>query len=105
MSEDLRVMACQYLDGTNIASPGARAYLIAGGNNGDGGERRLFYVRSRSGRWIEKWEAISKLHNFRMKTIPPEHPLHEQLRSRAAAQAVVGQKFLLGESEDDNRPT
>jgi len=31
-------------------------------------------VRSRGGRWIEKWESIRLLKNFRVKTLPPGHP-------------------------------
>jgi len=31
-------------------------------------------LRSRGGRWVEKWEATRRLENFRLKTIPPEHP-------------------------------
>jgi hypothetical protein len=36
-------------------------------------------VRSRGGRWIEKWEAMRRLENFRVKTIPPDHPLYDRM--------------------------
>jgi hypothetical protein len=40
-------------------------------------------VRSRSGRWIAKWETIRRLKDFRVKTIPVEHPLYSDERVTA----------------------
>lgn len=37
-------------------------------------------LRSRGGRWIEKWQDIRTLENFRVKTIPFGHPLYSETR-------------------------
>jgi hypothetical protein len=72
-SADQQVIACNYADPTKVASAGALAYVIPqfGGNLP---ERVRLLVRSRGGRWVEKWEAMWRLDNFRLKTLPPEHP-------------------------------
>lgn len=75
MDMDRTVIQCNYTDGTNVASSGARAYVI-GDDNGGGYERWRLLVRSRSGRWVEKWENAKRLNDFRLKTLPPEHPLY-----------------------------
>lgn len=76
---DKRVVACNYRESTSIFSKGALAYLIWG-NPGNGRDRILIFGRSRSGRWISKHESIKRLHNFRMKTVPSEHPLYSDER-------------------------
>jgi hypothetical protein len=48
-------------------------------NRGWGGERVRLLARSRSGRWIEKWETRKRLGNFRWKTIPAEHPFYGRI--------------------------
>lgn len=70
---DRCVIACNYGESTKIAAKGARAYVVPqlGGNLP---ERVLVLVRSRGGRWVEKWEATKRLADFRLKTLPPEHP-------------------------------
>ena len=72
---DRRVVQCNYREATNIAAEGARCYLVRP-NPGGGDDRIVILARSRSGRWIEKWEDIRRLRDFRVKTLPPEHPLH-----------------------------
>ena len=74
---DLHVIACNYAEGTNIARKGALAYVQLL-NPGGGNDRLHLLVRSRGGRWVEKWEAMHRLTNFRLKTIPPEHPLYDR---------------------------
>jgi len=91
---DRVVISCNYREGTNVASPGARAYLV-GGINGDGGERRIFLVRSRSGRWVRKWEPVSRMTNFRRKTIPAEHPLYDRLSDGAFMSEWTGEHLIL----------
>jgi hypothetical protein len=75
---DLHRIACNYRVGRNTASEGSLAYVILP-NRGGGSDRIEILSRSRSGRWIRKYEAIWRLTNFRVKTIPPEHPLYERL--------------------------
>lgn len=76
---DRRVVVCNYAAATNIASAGAKAYVIPqlGGNLP---ERVRVLVQFRGGRWVEKWENMRRLDNFRLKTIPPEHPKYTDER-------------------------
>lgn len=72
---DRKVIQCNYTEGTNIAAQGARAYVVLP-NPGGGHDRIQVLVRSRGGRWVQKYEAISRLAHFRVKTMPLEHPLY-----------------------------
>ena len=76
--EDHRAIACNYAEPVGVAAEGALCY-VRWPNPGGGNDRMQLLVRSRGGRWIEKWEAISRLQNFRLKTIPPDHPLYDRL--------------------------
>lgn len=75
VAEDRRVVQCNYTEAVSEARAGARAYLV-NPNLGNGADRIEILVRSRGGRWIEKWEDIRRLGDFRVKTLPPEHPLY-----------------------------
>lgn len=75
MPEDRQVVQCNYAEATGIAANGARAY-VAQLNPGNANDRIVVLVRSRSGRWVEKWENRARLTDFRVKTLPPEHPLY-----------------------------
>jgi hypothetical protein len=75
VSEDKRVVAGNYTEATSIASTGALCYLC-GVDDSSPAERLEVLVRSRSGRWIRKWEDARRLGNFRVKTLPPQHPLY-----------------------------
>lgn len=75
---DRRVAQCNYAEGTSIARPGARAY-VARGLAGNGYERIPILVRSRGGRWVRKWERSDRLIDFRVKTLPPEHPMYPRI--------------------------
>ena len=75
MSSDLRVVQCNYARATKVALAGARAYVVLT-NPGDGHERVCVLVFSRGKRWVRKWENIRNLRDFRVKTMPPEHPQH-----------------------------
>lgn len=102
MTGDRRVIACNYAAPTSIATEGAKAYIIPqlGGNLP---ERVRVLVRSRGGRWVEKWESVRRLDNFRLVTLPPEHPRYaderlglgdmddERLGRLMRAKAKVGQ--------------
>jgi hypothetical protein len=75
MTGDRKVIQCNYAERTGVASRGARAY-VARLNNGNGNDRIVVLVRSRGSRWVEKWESADRLTDFRVKTLPPEHPLY-----------------------------
>jgi hypothetical protein len=79
VTEDKKVVQCNYAEGTNIAAQGARAYVVRP-NPGNGHDRILILVRSRGARWVEKWENTARLTNFRVKTLPSEHPLYVEER-------------------------
>jgi hypothetical protein len=76
--QDHRAMACNYAEPVSEAACGALAW-VRWPNWGGGNDRVPLLVRSRGGRWIEKWEAMHRLTNFRLKTIPPGHPLYDRL--------------------------
>lgn len=76
---DRYVVACNYTEGTGVAAPGALCYVSLS-NPGGGSDRLLIVVRSRGGRWVQKWENIRRLANFRLKTLPPEHPRYQDQR-------------------------
>jgi hypothetical protein len=75
---DRRVVQCNYKRGKPYAAEGARAYMRFGLPGLP--DRAPVLVRSRSGRWIEHWEALDNLENFRFKTLPEEHPLYKDER-------------------------
>lgn len=78
MTEDRKVVQCNYLEATGVAADGARAYVTRS-NRGNDNDRVMVLVYSRGGRWVEKWENTSRLGNFRVKTLPPEHPLYDRV--------------------------
>lgn len=97
---DRQAIACNYLEATNVAAQGALAYVILT-NPGWGGERVMILVRSRGGRWVEKWENTRRLGNFRLKTICPEDPLYRfsQIRSYGVTPELLAQLNAWGKSE------
>lgn len=72
---DFYAVACNYVEGTHTSATGALAYLADWHWSGGGFERVRVVARSRGGRWITIWTPISRLTNFRSKTIPPDHPM------------------------------
>ncbi len=76
---DRRVIQCNLTTSQKTAAKGARAYAIST-NPGGGADRIVILLRSRSGRWIEKWQDIRTLANFRVKTLPIGHPLYSHSR-------------------------
>lgn len=67
------VLTCNLREAISEASKGARCYVVQH-NRGNASDRMELLIRSRSGRWILKWESLSRLTNFRWKPLPPEHP-------------------------------
>jgi len=76
---DMQVVQCNYSEGTSAVAQGAVAYISLL-NPGGGNDRIMILARSRGGRLVHKWESIRKLDNFRVKTIPPEHPRYADAR-------------------------
>lgn len=86
MPGDRKVVQCNYTEDISSVAQGARAYVVYP-NEGWASERICVLARSRSGRWIEKWEDVRRLGNFRVKTLPPEHPLYSNERLLPAENA------------------
>lgn len=65
---DRYLLVCNYLTQTSEFRKGTLCYIVLlnAGNNSD---RIKLFGRSRGGRWIQKWEDIRRLTNFRIKTI------------------------------------
>lgn len=74
-----RAIQCNLTAGQKTATKGARAYVTLP-NGGGGSDRIEILLRSRGGRWIEKWQDIRTLADFRVKTIPLGHPLYHDQR-------------------------
>lgn len=67
--EDIRVVVANFRDGTSKCAKGGLCYVV------QVYPRRVrITARSRSGRWIECLENTGRLTNFRIKTMPPQHP-------------------------------
>lgn len=86
---DRQVIQCNYVEATKVAPSGARAYVAASSPIAIYG-RIVVLVRSHSGRWVQKWESLQRLGNFRVKALPPEHGHHgdERVRSFTDAEAA-----------------
>ena len=78
IGQDIQRIACNYTNDTSAVSKGSIAYVM-GGNYGNGYERLDVLARSRGGRFIRRWEPITNLGNFRMKTIPASSSLYGRL--------------------------
>lgn len=78
---DHRAIQCNLTASQKTAAKGARAYVTLA-NPGGGSDRIEILLRSRGGRWIEKWQDIRTLADFRIKTIPIGHPLYHDQRIR-----------------------
>jgi hypothetical protein len=76
---DKYVVVCNYCEGTSYCSPGALAYVTHTGGMFSFDGRLQVFARSRRGRWILRWERISRLHNFRVKSLPSEHPRYSDV--------------------------
>lgn len=77
---DRWALACNYHTPTGVASTGAAAYIILSNLGGNLPERVQVLVRSRGRRWVAKWENARRLGNFRLKTLPPQHPRYDDER-------------------------
>lgn len=80
LTSDRRVVACNYAVGTPAMAEGARCYVNDVAYDRSVPSRVRILARSRSGRWINKWEDVRRLRDFRIVTIPPDHPRYGDLR-------------------------
>jgi hypothetical protein len=55
-------------DGDSVAREGAKCWIAA---NYCDTPRQNVWVRSRGGRWVEKYVAMHRLHSFRAAWLPP----------------------------------
>lgn len=85
---DKKAIACNYVESTSECAEGALCY-IRQPNGGNCAERIEILARSRSGRWIIKWESTHRLSHFRFKAIPAQHPRYND--DRFSLCAKVGQ--------------
>lgn len=76
-----QVIQCSYLDDTQFAPRGARAYVVRI-NPTSGHDRIVVLARTHSGRWVQRWENILRLRDFRVVTLPPGHAHHSDHRLR-----------------------
>jgi hypothetical protein len=72
---DKRAVVCNSAVPTSECSVGTLAFVLQSA----GSWRIRLFFRSRSGRWITKWEDIRRFGNFRFKTIPDGHPAYYHL--------------------------
>lgn len=91
---DLKVIACNLNQPTKTCVEGALCYVLDF-NLSNAAEQVRLLMRSRGGRWIDKYEALKRLKNFRLKTIPPDSPLYERLQLAALPSELEGaQRFI-----------
>ena len=77
---DKKIIVCNFATPRKTASEGTRAYFASNsGGTIDGGNVNLLY-RSRGGRTIVKYERLKHLKDFRLATLPPDHPLYNDER-------------------------
>jgi hypothetical protein len=79
MPEYRVVVTCNYIETARASSSGSKCYLIHS-NPGGGNDRIYILARSRSGRWISRWENIKRLDNFRCKKVFPGHFIYSDER-------------------------
>lgn len=72
---DKYIVACNLSVSTRHCPKGGLAYIRwrAGGDD----RRVSLRARSHSGRWITIWYPLKRLRNFRIKTIPADHPRYQ----------------------------
>jgi hypothetical protein len=97
-----RVVQCNYAEGTAAVADGARAYVVLA-NPGNADDRIEVLARSRGGRWIRTWADIRRLHDFRCKTLPPEHPLYADERLWDYEPDAMAARLQVASSRDARR--
>jgi hypothetical protein len=87
--EDKKAVQCNYRVGTSVCVKGSRAYVLDADFAGARVRRVRVLARSRSGRWIDRWESPRRLHLFRFKTIPQGHPTFGRIGNAALSEEAV----------------
>lgn len=88
---DKEIFVCNYGVSTSACAKGALCYVI---RKFAVDESMKVLARSRSGRWIEKWDKKERFYNFRLKIIPPQHPRYNDAR--------LGHRLYLHNSDAPN---
>lgn len=96
---DRKVIQCNYVEATSTVANRARAYVVYP-NLGNGCDRVCVLVRSRRGRWVEKWESRERLGNFRAKTLPAAHPMYPNDRLHPPTEPVLTELRAAGPSPE-----
>lgn len=74
-----RAIACNVREAGRVAATGALAY-VRNPNFHNASDRVEVLVRSRGGRWVQRWADTCGLTNFRAATIPPQHARYDDPR-------------------------
>jgi hypothetical protein len=77
--EEIKIVACNYAVPVKASSKGTLCFVLRA-NNGNANESVVILCRSRGGRWIERWERIDRLTNFRFKTVVSADPVFERVK-------------------------
>lgn len=85
---EFAAVACNVARETGAAAARARCYVLGVPGSADSAS---LLIRSRSGRWIEKWERTKLLANVRVVTMVPDNPVAGRLPrlSRETADKLV----------------
>lgn len=98
---DIQVIACNYAKPVAAHSKGSLCYVSKLWTLPARKQARVQIVaRARSGRWVQRWENLEHLENFRFKTIPKEHPRYQDFRAIPfAAETLLSQiRHVLSDS-------
>ena len=70
-SDDRLAVVCNLIDGGSYCRDGSLCYVTQVND-----DRVQVVVRSRSGRWIQRWTSIKNIRNARTKTITPKNQFY-----------------------------
>lgn len=71
---DVYAIVCNVTTAGSYVRAGAKAYVLQVGD-----DRVKLQLRSRGGRWITLWWAKTRIHNVRLQTMPPDHPMRDEV--------------------------
>jgi hypothetical protein len=78
MKRSLSVIACDYALSTRGVAKGSIAYVLDS-NPGGGNSTLPVLVQTPKGKWVNRWEPIICLSNFRLATVPDTHSQYAEL--------------------------
>jgi hypothetical protein len=73
-----KVTVGNLIEDTKYATKGTRV-VVGLSNPGWGNERFVVFLKTRTGRWIRKWERADRMVNFRNVTISSAHPFWDKV--------------------------